>query len=111
MAIEQETAMMQRLVAGRDGERNLTDFLHIFEAMDALLGGCTPQQAVETFIHLLNKDPKHDLVSRRIESDDAVRVLTVHAAKGLQFPCVIVADLGSQPQKNSMLNLGLLFLF
>ena len=50
---------MQRLVAGRDGERNLTDFLHIFEAMDALgpSGGCTPQQAVETFIHLLNKDP------------------------------------------------------
>ena len=37
VAIEQETAMMQRLVAGRDGERNLTDFLHIFEAMDALV--------------------------------------------------------------------------
>jgi len=102
VAIEQETAMMQRLVAGRDGERNLTDFLHIFEAMDALgpSGGCTPQQAVETFIHLLNKDPRHDLVSRRIESDaDAVRVLTMHAAKGLQFPCVIVADLWKPASK------------
>ena len=27
VAIEQEVAMMQRLVAGPDGERNLTDFL------------------------------------------------------------------------------------
>ena len=103
VAIEQEVDMMQRLVAGPDGERNLTDFLHIFEAMDALgpSGGCTPHQAVETFIHLSNKDPRHDLVSRRIESDaDAVRVLTMHAAKGLQFPCVIVADLWKPAAKN-----------
>ena len=103
VAIEQEVPMMQRIAAGHDGERNLTDFLHVFEAMDALgpAGGCTPHQAVETFIHLSNKDPKHDLVSRRIESDaDAVRVLTMHAAKGLQFPCVIVADLWKPAAKN-----------
>ncbi|MGB0655298.1 MAG: UvrD-helicase domain-containing protein [Pirellulales bacterium] len=103
VAIEQEVPMMQRIAAGPDGERNLTDFLHIFEAMDALgpSGGCSPHQAVETFIHLANKDPRHDLVSRRIESDaDAVRVLTMHAAKGLQFPCVIVADLWKPAAKN-----------
>jgi exodeoxyribonuclease V beta subunit len=34
------------------------------------------------------------LVSRRVESDvDAVQIMTIHSAKGLQFPCVIVADL------------------
>ena len=31
VAIEQEVDMMQRIAAGPDGERNLTDFLHIFE--------------------------------------------------------------------------------
>ena len=104
VAIEQEVDMMQRIAAGPDGERNLTDFLHIFEALDAIgpSGGCTPHQAIETFIHLLKKDPRHDLVSRRIESDaDAVRVLTMHAAKGLQFPCVIVADLWKPASKNT----------
>jgi len=103
VAIEQESDMMQRIAAGPDGERNLTDFLHIFEALDAIgpSGGCTPHQAIETFIHLSKKDPRHDLVSRRIESDaDAVRVLTMHAAKGLQFPCVIVADLWKPASKN-----------
>ena len=36
----------------------------------------------------------HELVSRRVESDAAaVTILTMHAAKGLQFPCVVVADL------------------
>lgn len=104
VAIEQEVDMMQRIAAGPDGERNLTDFLHVFEALDAIgpSGGCTPHQAIETFIHLSKKDPRHDLVSRRIESDaDAVRVLTMHAAKGLQFPFVIVADLWKPASKNT----------
>ena len=103
MAIEQEVSMMERVVAGSDGERNLTDFLHVLEALDAIgpSGGCSPQQAVETIVRLSKKDPRHDLVSRRIESDaDAVRVLTMHSAKGLQFRCVIVADLWKPAIKN-----------
>jgi ATP-dependent helicase/nuclease subunit A len=31
--------------------------------------------------------------------DDAVRIMTVHAAKGLQFPVTIVAGLSTQPQR------------
>jgi len=103
VAIEQEVSMMERVVAGSDGERNLTDLLHILEALDAIgpSGGCSPQQAVETVVRLSKKDPRHDLVSRRIESDaDAVRVLTMHSAKGLQFRCVIVADLWKPAMKN-----------
>ena len=34
-----------------------------------------------------------------LESEDAVRIMTIHAAKGLEFPVVILADLGRQAQR------------
>ncbi len=95
-AISADDAMMQHLAGGEQGERNITDFAHIMEVMHAASsgGGCTPAKALEIFFQLLNTDEKSELVSRRVESDgDAVKVMTIHSAKGLEFPCVIVADL------------------
>lgn len=95
-AISSDEAMMQHLAAGEQGERNITDFAHIMEVMHAASNGrgCTPAAALEIFLELRNTDEKSELVSRRVESDgDAVKIMTIHSAKGLEFPCVIVADL------------------
>ena len=94
--IEADTEIMRRIAAGRVGERNITDFLHIFEVIDAAgpRRGCPPEEALTVFSRLAAMDDNHELVSRRVESDaDAVKILTIHGSKGLQFPCVIVADL------------------
>jgi exodeoxyribonuclease V beta subunit len=100
--IESDQEMMIRIARGRYGERNVTDFLHIIEVMDSAGSGkgCSAEQALRIFSQLANRDEKHELVARRVESDaDAVKIYTIHAAKGLEFPCVIVADLWKNPQK------------
>ncbi len=94
--IEADGAVMTRIAQGQHGERNVTDFLHVIELMDSSGPGkgCSAERALSIFSRLATTDPKHELVARRVESDaDAVKIYTIHAAKGLEFPCVIVADL------------------
>ena len=94
--IAANTAIMTCITAGADGERQLTDFSHIMELLHehGPGRGCRPDELLATFVRLLALRDDQELVSRRVESDDnAVKIMTVHAAKGLEFPCVIVADL------------------
>jgi exodeoxyribonuclease V beta subunit len=104
-AIEADKAVMTRIARGPQGERKVTDFLHLIEVMDANGPGkgCSVDRALAIFSRLETMDEKHDLVARRVESDAAaVKILTIHASKGLQFPCVIVADLWDEEKQQRM---------
>lgn len=95
-ALQEDADVMRRLSAGTSGERRLTDLAHVAELMHSASAGrsTTPTEALEVFHDLARQDDSNELVSRRVESDArAVQILTVHGAKGLQFPCVVVADL------------------
>lgn len=95
--------IMARIAAGDAGERNVTDFSHLIEIMHTRgsRGGCTPAEALELFAELSRTDATTDTVSRRVESDaDAVTIMTIHKAKGLEFPCVVVADLWKHTDKS-----------
>ena len=84
------------LSAGLGGERRLTDFSHLTDLLFAETGGagCSPTQALEALAELHLVNPTSETVSRRVESDsDAVQIMTIHVAKGLEFPVVVVADL------------------
>ena len=94
--ISGDTQVMEAFVAGPDGERHLADFSHIIDLLHAETrgSGVTPAQVLEVFDAYALISGNSDVVSRRVESDiDAVQVMTVHKAKGLEFPCVIVAEL------------------
>jgi exodeoxyribonuclease V beta subunit len=101
-AITSDDQFMTRLTKGLSGERNTTDLAHVMEVLHVASEGkpCSPTRILEVFMSLIDTDEKSDLVSRRVESDvDAVQIMTIHSAKGLQFPCVVVADLWKPSSK------------
>lgn len=90
-----DTEVAARLAVGREGERRIVDFAHVVELLHEASGGrgAPARVVLEHFATLAAKEETSELVSRRVESDeDAVRIMTVHAAKGLQFPAVVVVD-------------------
>ncbi|MEZ5603592.1 MAG: UvrD-helicase domain-containing protein [Burkholderiaceae bacterium] len=83
-----------RLAATRDGDRRLTNLLHLVELLgddeEARRG---PQQALHAWARrrLAGEADERETEELRLESDeDLVRILTVHKSKGLEFPVVFL---------------------
>jgi exodeoxyribonuclease V beta subunit len=94
-AIQADAEMARRIGTGPGGDRRLVDFAHVTELLEGACGGrgCHAREVLGHIGTLAARDNKSELVSRRVESDAAaVTVMTVHTAKGLQFPCVVVVD-------------------
>ena len=101
-----ESGVVSRLLGQYDGDRNVTDLEHLAE----LLHDNAPQgmSGVAGLVGLLDHPPESegdlevdgDVVARRVESEaEAVQIMTVWKAKGLQFPVVCLPMLW-RPGKN-----------
>ncbi|MFM2160728.1 MAG: exodeoxyribonuclease beta subunit, partial [Pseudomonadota bacterium] len=94
-------SVMERLAAVPGGERHIANLRHLVELLDAerqrrRLSGRGLRRVLERRIEDAS-DAEED-VELRLESDaDAVKVLTMHRSKGLEFPIVIVPRLFASP--------------
>jgi exodeoxyribonuclease V beta subunit len=95
-----EHGVRRRLLAYRDGERRLTNFLHLSELLHAAcvehrLGMTGILKWLAQEMQAGNTAPREEC-ELRLESDEkAVRIITVHKSKGLEFDIVVCPYVGT----------------
>jgi len=96
-----DSQVAARLLALEDGERRLTNLLHLAELLQREAGRDTPAGALRTFARLRAESGGGDDALLRLESDrNLVQIVTVHRAKGLQYGIVFCPFLfDGQPAK------------
>ncbi|WP_157268050.1 exodeoxyribonuclease V subunit beta [Azohydromonas aeria] len=87
-------ALPARWLAAADGERRLTNVLHIAELLQAASAQLDGEQALVRWLceQIENEDAAEgDERIVRLESDaDLVKVVTIHKSKGLEYPLVFL---------------------
>ena len=114
MAEVRAGGLLERVLRRPGGERDLTDLDHVLELMQTVVGGrpVGASALLAVLDDLADPDPDPndeealapELLSRRIDrDDDTVKVLTVHRAKGLEFPVVLCPTLWtSRPKRQGL---------
>jgi exodeoxyribonuclease V beta subunit len=102
--IRSESGVTARVLASRDGDRDITDLDHIAGLLQTSTAGRRPTAtgliaALDELATTRGGDPDDDLTARQVESEaEAVKIMTAHVAKGLEFPVVCVPTLWSNWQ-------------
>lgn len=106
-----EAALLAEFLGGRK-RANVRKLVRLARRFD-LRGGFTLSQFVEKIRNDLRNPPREEQATTTDEHGMAVRLMTIHQAKGLEFPIVIIPDLDrkspvSSPLVESNPHLGLL---
>ncbi len=95
-ALLDKYAVKETLATYPDGERRLTNLLHLIELIQgAALTAHLSIRKTLLFLErqIANPSPNDDAILRLETDDTAVQIVTMHAAKGLQYPIVFCPEL------------------
>mgnify|MGYP000981612262 CR=1 FL=1 len=94
--------VVARVLARPDGERRLTNYRHLAELLQAAEhAGTLDAAGLARHILRQREAPEGEENQLRLESDaQLVRIVTIHAAKGLQYPVVYCPFLWDGPQED-----------
>ncbi len=98
----EETGYLESIVMQRDGLRRRANLFKLLELTRSIEG--RGDLTLPMVLHLLARyryTRPREPESALDEENAAVRLLTVHAAKGMEFPLVVVTDMGRRPPAQS----------
>jgi exodeoxyribonuclease V beta subunit len=95
--------VVARVLAQPDGERRLTNYRHLAELLQAAEhAGTLDIEALARYLVRAREGAEAEENQLRLESDaQLVRIVTIHAAKGLQYPIVYCPFLWHGPEADS----------
>lgn len=95
----ERTRLVEIALAGWDGQQAAANLVKLADQARAFsASGAGGLRAFARY--LADQRSSSDMAEANVaeETDDVVRVMTIHAAKGLEFPIVALANLGTRPQ-------------
>ncbi|WP_310732443.1 3'-5' exonuclease, partial [Rubrivivax gelatinosus] len=86
----QDEGVAARLLSRADGERRMTNWLHLAECLQRAAETATSPEALQRWLHDERRAPGGDEEAQlRLESDrNLVQIVTIHKSKGLEYPVV-----------------------
>ncbi|MCK0536771.1 exodeoxyribonuclease V subunit beta [Alcanivorax quisquiliarum] len=93
--------LLVRLRASDEGERHVTDLLHLCELLQQAAGAQGgPRELLHWYARQRQQQLEDDTRQLRLESEDnLVKVVTIHTSKGLQYPVTFVAGMWNAPSR------------
>ena len=106
LSFRNRAGFLRRVLSELDGERHITDLDHLAEILATIphfTHNAGAGECFETLSELVEEsDGRNEAFQRRIEGDKiAVKVMTIHSSKGLQFPIVFLPTLLKLPNNKN----------